>query len=173
MILPHTARSDEIDEIFVRLGSLGSTEADELMKIGKLYELLAVLYRDFATKTDETETKKNATSLEIACTVASYVNSRISEKISLSDLAGSAYMSESRFGHVFKSVTGVAPLDFVESIRLARARELLAETDLSITEIAMRCGFADHSYFTLRFRRASGASPSKFRAACRKKTDTL
>ena len=170
LTLPHTARSKGIDDIFNQLATLGSAETDNFVKIGKLYELLAILYRDFATKTDESVTKKNAASREIAYTVTSYVNAHLSERLSLSDLAEAVYMSRSSFGHVFKSVTGVAPLDFVESVRLSHARELLAESDLPVTEIAMRCGFTDHSYFTLRFRRATGVTPSEFRKSGQNRT---
>jgi len=51
--------------------------------------------------------------------------------------------------------------------RLERASALLADTTMPITDVALACGFADHSHFSSCFRAAYGTSPSRFRAARR------
>ena len=54
-------------------------------------------------------------------------------------------------------------MPFVLERRLAKSRELLARTDLSLSEVAFAVGFADQSHFTRRFRRVVGVSPGQFR----------
>jgi AraC family transcriptional regulator len=48
-----------------------------------------------------------------------------------------------------------------------RAKELLATTRLTLTEIALTCGFAEHSHFSRRFHEFTGVAPREFRKACR------
>jgi AraC-like DNA-binding protein len=62
----------------------------------------------------------------------------------------------------------VSPTTFVADLRLEHAAALLATTDLTITEIAHRCGFSSQSYFTRRFREAHRAPPREFRAQARR-----
>ena len=58
---------------------------------------------------------------------------------------------------------GTKPDAFVLERRLARARELLTSTDLSLSEVAFAVGFADQSHFTRHFRQTVGVSPGQFR----------
>ncbi|MEQ4206198.1 AraC family transcriptional regulator [Actinopolymorpha sp. B9G3] len=83
----------------------------------------------------------------------------------LLELAGvsPAHLSRTMRGHYDTS-----PTRFVSDLRLERACTWLATTDLTVTEIAHRCGFASQSYFTRRFRQAEGLSPREFRARARR-----
>jgi AraC family transcriptional regulator, dual regulator of chb operon len=83
----------------------------------------------------------------------------------LLELAGvsPAHLSRTMRGHYDTS-----PTQFVSDLRLERARTWLATTDLTVTEIAHRSGFASQSYFTRRFRQAEGLSPREFRAGVRR-----
>jgi AraC family transcriptional regulator of arabinose operon len=78
-------------------------------------------------------------------------------------LAAVATLSESRFAHLFRQQLGTTPQQYVEHRRVARARDLLARTGLSVKEIAAEVGFASPFYFSLRFKRATGQSPRAFR----------
>ena len=59
--------------------------------------------------------------------------------------------------------TGAPPHRRLTSRRLARAKELLAATDMTLAEIAIVCGFTDQSYFTQIFARYEGSSPGRWR----------
>jgi AraC-like DNA-binding protein len=65
---------------------------------------------------------------------------------------------------VVRRRTGRTVQDWIGERRMARARQLLAETDLPVGEIARRVGIADPGYFTRLFRRAHGVSPRNWRA---------
>ena len=72
-------------------------------------------------------------------------------------------MRKYHFARTFKQSEGATPHTFVLERRLARARELLTRTDLSLSEVAFAVGFADQSHFTRRFRQMVGVSPEQFR----------
>jgi transcriptional regulator GlxA family with amidase domain len=84
---------------------------------------------------------------------------------SLQELASVAGLSTSHFVRAFKRSLGVTPHDYLRQCRVRRAQELLARTDMSISEIAHYCGFADQSHFTHQFRERLGVTPRQYRAS--------
>lgn len=97
--------------------------------------------------------------------VVEYVEQNISKKIMLKDLAAVAGMSPNYFHRVFTKAMGMTPNAFVISRKMNRARELLATTSKSISDISLECGFDNIAYFSYVFRRYSGITPSSFRVA--------
>ena len=93
------------------------------------------------------------------------MHARLAEDVSLDEMAAAAYISPFHFARLFKKLMGATPHAYLASLRAARAQNLLAETDLSVTEIAARVGYASPSHFTKAFRQATGLSPREFRAA--------
>lgn len=83
--------------------------------------------------------------------------------LDLPELAKGAGLSESRFSHLFKEQVGISPQKYLEAQRLRRAEELLAQTNLPIQEVAEQVGFESAYYFSLRFRKFKGESPSGYR----------
>jgi AraC family transcriptional regulator of arabinose operon len=82
-------------------------------------------------------------------------------------LAKECGLSVSRLSFLFRRQMGRTPGKFVEEQRLSHAAHLLRRTALSVGEIASECGFADPFYFTNRFRRHHGMSPTRFRERSR------
>jgi len=95
--------------------------------------------------------------------VLEYVDAHLDEEISLSTLAHQSGTSPFHFARLFKRRTGLAPHQFIIQKRMERARSLLSDAELSITEVAFRCGFSQQSHFTSTFRRTVGVSPSAYR----------
>jgi AraC family transcriptional regulator len=83
----------------------------------------------------------------------------------LEEIASSAHLSPFHFARLFKKLTGATPHAYLASLRAARARTLLAETDLSVTEIGARVGYMSSSHFAKAFRDATGISPRAYRKA--------
>jgi len=86
----------------------------------------------------------------------------IADKIALADIAAAVSLSPSRLSHVFKTQTGLAPLQYLEMRRLERAKQLLERTALSIKEIAAEVGY-DPFYLSQRFKQQTGLAPRDFR----------
>lgn len=81
----------------------------------------------------------------------------------LDDYAAMCSLSRYHFLRVFKSITGTSPMEYRNSIRMARAKELLTDTELSVSEVGSRVGFASAACFCDAFKRKAGMSPSEFR----------
>lgn len=86
--------------------------------------------------------------------------------LSPSWLAERVGLSHSYFAHCFRQITGLTCAGYINLMRCERAKELLAEGQLEIGEIARRCGFSCASYFTRVFRAEVGVLPSVYRAGC-------
>jgi len=74
-------------------------------------------------------------------------------------------MSYFHFSRAFKQSMGMTATNYIAERRIARAKKMLEETELPISEIALRSGFSSQSHFTTAFRRLAGATPKAFRAA--------
>ena len=85
------------------------------------------------------------------------------DPVSPSSLAKQAGMSAARFARIIKRIHGISPMQLITKTRITAGSRLLRETDSSIAEIALNCGFADHSAFTRAFRAVTGMSPSECR----------
>jgi AraC family transcriptional regulator len=88
---------------------------------------------------------------------------RYGEPLTLAELADVAVLSRFYFSRVFRAVTGTSPGRFLTAIRLARAKNLLAETSTSVTEISYKVGYNSLGTFTSRFTRSVGISPARYR----------
>ncbi|MEU4445542.1 AraC family transcriptional regulator [Actinosynnema sp. NPDC050801] len=83
----------------------------------------------------------------------------------LAELAAVAMLSPSHFRRTFWEVTATTPAQFLTAVRMAVAKRLLTETDLSVTAIRDRVGYTSLGTFTTRFSRLVGVSPSAYRRA--------
>lgn len=92
---------------------------------------------------------------------------RLSEGLSLDELAAAAGYSTFQFARMFKATTGLAPHQFVLRLRLERAQRLLSRGGLGVAEVAVACGFYDQAHLTNAFRKAFGRTPAAFAAAGR------
>jgi AraC-like DNA-binding protein len=95
--------------------------------------------------------------------IIAIVEGRPADPPSPDDLAREIGVSRRHFFRAFKQSTGKTPHSYLAEHRLKRAVDLLRDTDLLATEIALDCGFASSSHFTYAFKRAFGAGPSEFR----------
>ena len=92
-----------------------------------------------------------------------YLEHHLDEPITLDELTGLTGLSASTLNRAFRRAVDLPPLAYHLRLRLRRAGDFLRGTDLSVTEIAGRCGFDDANYFARQFRNAMGVSPSGYR----------
>jgi len=85
--------------------------------------------------------------------------------LALEEIASAAHLSPFHFARLFKKLTGATPHAYLASLRAARAQQLLAETDLPVTEVGARVGYMSSSHFARAFRQATGISPRAYRKA--------
>ncbi len=92
-----------------------------------------------------------------------YINANYNKQITLEQLSKISGYSKSRFSHLFSSLTKTTPIKYCNGIRLKTSLEMLVSTNLSITEIALDCGFSDSLYYSKLFKKKYGISPSEYR----------
>jgi AraC family transcriptional regulator len=91
------------------------------------------------------------------------IDERLAEPLRIATLAAAVRLSPAQFHVRFLEETGFTPADFWSRRRLAKAQALLADPQLSITDIALTLGFSTSQYFATFFRRFTGTSPRDYR----------
>lgn len=104
-----------------------------------------------------------AADMQRLTSLISYLEKNYQKEIKLHDMAALVHMSISNFSRIFKRCMGLSPFQYVLSLRLKRAEELLLHSQYSISEIANLCGFQDSNYFSRRFTAQFSCSPKKYR----------
>lgn len=95
--------------------------------------------------------------------VTAYIDAHLEQALTLAHLAALVEMSACYFAWVFKQSIGVAPHQYIVQRRLARAQQLLKNSDWMIAEIAIQCGFSSQSHLTRLFRQHLGTTPKAYR----------
>lgn len=97
-------------------------------------------------------------------TACEYIASHLPEPIYVEDLAAIVGLGKSAFSRLFKKSTGRTVPQYVNELRIARACLLLAETDLTVSQIAMDCGFVSPAHFQRQFREHQHCVPLAYRS---------
>lgn len=84
------------------------------------------------------------------------------ESLSISALSGICSVTPEYFRSIFKGVYGVSPKAYINNLKITHAKELLASGLYSVTEAAVMSGYADMSYFSREFKKATGISPKNY-----------
>lgn len=92
-----------------------------------------------------------------------YMTEHLNEKISISDISHSVYLSQYHFQRLFKKQTGVTPYEYLIHLRINRAKDLLVSTDASLEDIAASCGFSDSKNLIYNFKRVVHTTPNQYR----------
>ena len=93
----------------------------------------------------------------------SFLRENLSQPLSLAEIAAEAGMSRYHFLRVFQRQTGETPHRYLTRLRIEQARHELEHGTATVTEVALRCGFASRTHFTTAFRRQVGTTPSAYR----------
>ncbi|WP_028301313.1 AraC family transcriptional regulator [Oceanospirillum beijerinckii] len=97
--------------------------------------------------------------------VLDYIEHHLDQALTLLQLAEVAHLSEYHFARMFKRSVGMAPHQYVTQRRLNLASRLLLNPELTLAEIALRCGFSSQSHFSNRFKAFYGVTPAGYRKA--------
>ncbi|MDT4898412.1 MAG: AraC family transcriptional regulator [Acidobacteriota bacterium] len=161
------------DERLARLtldlaGELQHREAGQEMVIAALVEQLVVhLLRHHSNvrRSDELELSRVGLVDRRIRRAIELMHAHMGRELPLEEIAAAAFLSPFHFARLFKKLTGASPHAYLATLRVARAQALLAETDLSVSEVSTRVGYSSPSHFTKAFRQATGLAPRAYREA--------
>ena len=97
-------------------------------------------------------------------TISDYVRENLANDISVTELAAIVCMSPAHFSRQFREIFCMAPYQFVLQERITRAKDLLATTTMSTTQVGMALGFSSQGHFAKLFRQFTGVTPKQYRA---------
>ena len=150
------ASASAFAQMFARIVSLWQEKqfAYEMLCMSQLYELLALLYREFRGSVENAYHR--------LLPARAYIDAHFAEDFTLDDLARLCHMSLTNFRREWKKHFSDTPMQYRDRQRLALAKEYLHGGYYSIGEIATRCGFEDASYFIRFFKKNVGTPPKEF-----------
>lgn len=96
-----------------------------------------------------------------------YIALNYAMPLTLTEVAAAISLTPTYLSRKFKRVTGTTFKEYLNYIRIRQASQMLLSTDISVTQIAIRCGFNSSNYFKDCFRRINGVSPRTFRQQAR------
>lgn len=142
-----------MEEVVNSMGRDSST-ASLLTASGAAWHLLTLLSAD---------SRPRGTRSELINQAKEYLASRLSSRVSVKELANNANLSPSHFAALFRHTVGMPVLQYQTQLRMARARELLDTTDLTVASVASKVGYADPFYFSRQFKSIHSATPLQYR----------
>ena len=152
----------EVGSIFRNLCTLGFNE--EKLYLESLATILAVhLFKNYLRGDSRSSPFSSEFPVRKLDLIAEYIEANLSEKITLSDLAKVVNLGKFYFCHSFKNYTNMTPYDYVLQLRVKRAQKLLRFSDISISNIAIECGFRNQSQLNKHFRNRLGITPMNYR----------
>ncbi|MNX97180.1 HTH-type transcriptional activator RhaR [compost metagenome] len=121
------------------------------------------LLGDVYTRTKQENIKQEDISETLINKARALLRAHVTENITLEKIAEELQVSYSWFRKAFKSFTGIAPHQYLLQLKIARAKELLADTAKPIKEIAIELGFDSSFYFSKLFKRKTKDTPAAYR----------
>lgn len=95
--------------------------------------------------------------------VKAYIKEHLSEDMSRESLASLVYLNADYLSHLFKRETGYSLTNYIIEERIKKSKQLLADKNLNVRDIAISCGFQNISYFSRQFKKSTGMTPREFR----------
>lgn len=146
-------------EELIHPGSADTTELAQAL----MTRLLIGLKRSLQSESARRVRPQVGVSREMIERLEAFMRHHLHEPLTRQQLADAVHLSPSHLARVFRSATGQTLHQRLSELRLQRARELLLESTMAITQIAQEAGFQSFSHFTSTFKADVGVTPSKFR----------
>lgn len=150
-----------VQETLERLHRLCQTEAVSMTADLRANELLTQLLSRLLAATGRDRLQAGIPESVLAA--RAYLAAHLTDRITLDDLARQFSVSKYHFQKQFKHFTGSSPSEYLLTLRLNRAKELLRSTDRPVAQIACDVGFQNVSHFIDQFKKQEGATPAGYR----------
>ena len=126
----------------------------------EIADYLTRIAEELAVEKNSMEQEKSS---DLAKNTSQYIDTHYMEPITVSSIAAALYVTPAYLGQVFRKAMNMTIRQYLKTVRIERAKELLERTLLHVYEIAQRVGFADSKYFVVSFEEETGLSPAAYR----------
>ena len=147
-----------LTKAFNELYSMGNKKWDVFHASCIVYTMLTEATRHVYGSYEFAPAKK----LEILEPVISFIIENYQRSISVCDMADCINVSPQYLCKLFLKIYNMRPFEYLNMVRIRQAKELLSNTEFTVGEIALKCGFNNTSYFCLKFKGETGISPLSF-----------
>lgn len=130
---------------------------------GILASLLAEIARMNRNEAEERVPEEKGKITNMISRSLDYISDHYMEDIKIENLAKSCHISETHFRRLFTSYMKVSPLEYINTVRIQTACDLLQKTDAPVADIAHKCGFTTNSTFNRNFKQLMGVTPIEWR----------
>lgn len=153
-----------VEQLFFQLWETREAETETAVALRKLRlaELLIML-DDCTQKAKEKHDAQGKVFNETIEGVQSYISARYNEPLTLAGIAGQFYISEHYLSRLFKKTTGLSVVEYINSIRLTEAKNMLENTGMKVAEVGEAAGFGTTTHFSRVFKDGTGLSPQQYR----------
>lgn len=155
----HTELSQAVGRLFSAMKE--PLPGKELLSLGSLFDIFGIIFKDhlYSVAEDQTDTNRKMLPLK---PVLEYIDANYKNPITLTDLSRISGMSSKYFCRYFHSVIHRTPIDYLNYYRIERACYELSTADVTMAEVAYRCGFHDACYFIKIFKKYKGVTPRQY-----------
>lgn len=157
----HPEDTDRVIYIYKTLMSLPNRDSEAAKVL--VYELIYLLNAELCRKRFEEQKPDN----DVCSTALNYMQKNIGNRIDLDTLSNLVHLEKSYFVRLFRKNTGKTPIEMLVSLRMDKASDLVANTDIKICDIASMCGYNTVSFFISEYRKRFGATPEAHRKMLR------
>lgn len=160
LVLLRRVAGNDMDETEVKILFHRLREKDYLLRYRTETELKNRLREVTETVLNRLNRQKNT---DVVDEIREYIRNNYAENLNATDIASRFFLNASYLSSMFKEKTGMNMSAYIEAVRMEKAKQLLCGSKLSVTEIAMRTGYAEPNYFSKVFRKYAGISPRQYR----------
>ncbi len=132
--------------------------------VGRDFALRSTAYRLLQLLAQEQAPRPSNSRAAYVAGAISFLNRNFSHPVTIAEAASYVGIDRRYLAEIFRAATGRSPQDYLLNLRVAKAEQLLRETDLSVGAVARSVGYSDALYFSRLFRRKTGTAPSSLRA---------
>jgi AraC-like DNA-binding protein len=140
-------------------------ELDNTAKLKEKFNLIKEFVKKYINLIHE---KKKVKNLEISQKIKDFIHENYSQKLTLDKISSHVYLSSSHLSKIFKDVTGITIMEYVNKTRLREAKRLLRKTEMPLNKVAEMSGYYDASYLSKVFKKEVGITPGQYRLNSRK-----
>lgn len=158
-MIAHDADLTAFEKLFNRLYGLAADNLHSSKKCSLLIYDAVLLAGDILNGKNSADNTGNM----IVDKAVEYINDHYCSDISLNELSDLSGVSPQYFGRLFRERLNMRPMEYIARIKVSKAKIMLLDSDISVTEISEKLGYTSPTYFGIVFRKYEGISPTEFR----------